>query len=136
MSDADCQPQFDPKAHLAAIIESSEDAIISTNLDGIVTSWNPAAEQMFGWSAREAIGQPMTLIVPEGHWTEDAEMLERIRRGEVVHHFETTRKRKNDALIDISLAVSPIKDASGRHHRRVEDRAGHYRKEEGGDEVP
>jgi PAS domain S-box-containing protein len=113
MNDAGRQPQLDPRAHLASIIESSEDAIISKDLDGIITSWNPAAERMFGWPARDAIGQSITLIIPEDRRTEDAQMMVRIRRGEVVQHYETVRKLKNGELIEISLALSPIKDPSG-----------------------
>jgi PAS domain S-box-containing protein len=105
--------QFDPTAHLAAIIESSEDAIISKDLEGRITSWNPAAERMFGWSARAAIGQPITIIIPEDRRTEETQMLERIGRGEVVSHYETIRLRKDGTPIDISLALSPIKDATG-----------------------
>jgi len=113
MDDADRQPQLVPKAHLASIIESSEDAIISKDLDGIITSWNPAAERMFGWPARDAIGQSITLIIPEDRRTEDVQMMDRIRRGEAVQHYETVRKQKNGELIEISLALSPIKDLSG-----------------------
>jgi PAS domain S-box-containing protein len=105
--------QFDPTAHLAAIIESSEDAIISKDLEGRITSWNPAAERMFGWSARAAIGQPITIIIPDDRRTEETQMLERIGRGEVVSHYETIRLRKDGTPIDISLALSPIKDATG-----------------------
>jgi PAS domain S-box-containing protein len=105
--------QFDPTAHLVAIIESSEDAIISKDLEGRITSWNPAAERMFGWSARAAIGQPITIIIPDDRRTEETQMLERIGRGEVVSHYETIRLRKDGTPIDISLALSPIKDGTG-----------------------
>jgi protein-histidine pros-kinase len=104
----------DPTAHLAAIIASSEDAIISKDLDGRITSWNPAAERMFGWSASDAIGQPIAIIIPVDRLAEETEMLERIRHGEAVHHYETVRLRKDGRAIDISLALSPIKDASAR----------------------
>jgi PAS domain S-box-containing protein len=113
MNDADRQPQLDLRAHLASIIESSGDAIISKDLDGIITSWNPAAERMFGWPARDAIGQSITLIIPEDRGTEEVQMMNRIRRGELVQHYETVRKRKNGELIEISLTLSPIKDPSG-----------------------
>jgi protein-histidine pros-kinase len=105
--------QPDSTAHLAAIIASSEDAIISKDLDGRITSWNPAAERMYGWSASEAIGQPITIIIPTDRWAEEAAMLERIRHGETVQHYETVRLRKDGTSIDISLALSPIKDPSG-----------------------
>ncbi|MGH8636364.1 MAG: PAS domain-containing protein [Burkholderiales bacterium] len=103
----------DPTAHLAAIIESSDDAIISKDLNGIITSWNTAAEKMFGWPAREAIGQPITIIIPDERWAEEAQMLDEIRRGEKVHHYATIRKRKDASLVDISLGLSPIKDPAG-----------------------
>jgi PAS domain S-box-containing protein len=105
--------QPDPTSHPAAIIESSEDAIVSKDLEGRITSWNPAAERMFGWSAREAIGQPIAIIIPEDRRTEEAQMLERIRNGEVVQHYETVRVRRDGTTIEISLALSPIKDAAG-----------------------
>ena len=105
--------QPDPTAHLAAIITSSEDAIISKDLNSRITSWNPAAERMFGWSAAEAIGQPIAIIIPVDRRAEEAEMLGRIRHGEIVHHYETVRRRKDGTPIDISLALSPIKDTSG-----------------------
>jgi PAS domain S-box-containing protein len=103
-----------PSDHLAAIVESSEDAIISKDLDGIIQTWNKAAERLFGYSAEEIIGKPvLTLIPTERHFEED-HILERIRRGERTEHFETVRKRKDGALIDISLTVSPIRDATGK----------------------
>ncbi len=113
MNDGDRQNQPDPTAHLAAIIESSDDAIIAKSLDGTITSWNPAATRMFGWSADEAIGQPIALIVPESHRAEEAHMLERIRSGASVQHYETRRQRRDGHVIDISLALSPIKNATG-----------------------
>src|SRR5919198_1386185 len=100
--------QHDPTAHLAAIVASSEDAIISKDLHSRITSWNPAAERMFGWSAAEAVGQPITIIIPFDRQAEEAEMMERIGRGEVVHHYETARRRKDGTLVDISLSLSPI----------------------------
>ena len=98
---------------LASIVESSDDAIVSKNLDGIITSWNRAAEHVFGYSTREAIGQPITLVIPEVRQSEEREILTRIRRGERIDHFETVRQRKDGSLIDISLTVSPVKDANG-----------------------
>ena len=101
-------------AWLAAIVRSSDDAIISKTLDGIVTSWNPAAERIFGYKAAEMIGQPITLIIPEERTAEEGEILARIRRGETVDHLETVRVTKEGRRIDISLTSSPIKDARGR----------------------
>jgi PAS domain S-box-containing protein len=98
---------------LASIVESSDDAIVSKSLDGIITSWNKAAERVFGYSAREAIGQPITLVIPEDRQSEEREILTRIRRGERIDHFETVRQRKDGGLINISLTVSPVKDING-----------------------
>jgi PAS domain S-box-containing protein len=99
---------------LASIVESSDDVIVSKNLDGIITSWNKAAERIFGYSAREAIGQPITLVIPEERHNEEREILTRIRRGERIDHFETVRQRKDGSRIVVSLTVSPVKDASGK----------------------
>jgi PAS domain S-box-containing protein len=99
---------------LASIVESSDDAIVSKNLDGIITSWNSGAERVFGYSAREAIGQPITLVIPEERHNEEREILTRIRRGERIDHFETVRQRKDGGPITVSLTVSPVKDASGK----------------------
>jgi PAS domain S-box-containing protein len=98
---------------LAAIVESSDDAIASKDLNGIVTSWNKSAEKMFGYKAEEIIGQPVTLIIPpELHKDEDM-ILGKIRRGEKIAHFETERVTKNGDRIDVSLTISPVKDSSG-----------------------
>ena len=99
---------------LASIIDSSDDAIVSKNLDGVITSWNSGAERVFGYSASEAIGQPITLVIPHARQSEEREILTRIRRGERVDHFETVRQRKNGSLIVVSLTVSPVKDANGK----------------------
>jgi PAS domain S-box-containing protein len=96
---------------LAAIVESSGDAIISKQLDGTITSWNGAAERLFGYSANEIIGQSVLTLIPEDRWSEETEIIERLRRGERVEHFETVRKRKCGRLFDISLTISPIKRA-------------------------
>ena len=98
---------------LAAIVESSEDAIISKDLNGIITSWNQAAEQLFGYTAEEVIGKPVTLLIPPERHDEEPGILERIRRGERIEHYETVRRRKDGSLLDISLTVSPIRDAKG-----------------------
>jgi PAS domain S-box-containing protein len=102
------------RAQLAAIVESSDDAIVSKTLEGIITSWNPAAERMFGYSAAEAVGRHITLIIPPERHPEEDDVLARIRRGEKIDHFETVRRMKNGRDLDISLTVSPIRDGSGR----------------------
>jgi PAS domain S-box-containing protein len=99
---------------LASIVESSDDAIVSKNLDGIITSWNRAAERIFGYSASEAVGQPITLVIPEDRQSEERGILTRIRRGERIDHFETIRQHKHGSLIVVSLTVSPVKDANGK----------------------
>jgi PAS domain S-box-containing protein len=102
------------RARLAAIVESSEDVIVSKDLDGIITSWNPAAERMFGWTAAEAIGRPITLIIPEERRAEEDEVIAKIRRGERVEHFDTVRISRDRRLIDVSLTLSPVRDSTGR----------------------
>jgi PAS domain S-box-containing protein len=97
----------------AAIIESSDDAIISKTLDGIITSWNPGAEKLFGYPAAEAIGQPMLMLIPPERASEEPEILARIARGEFIENFETVRVRKDGTLVDIAASISPIKDATG-----------------------
>jgi PAS domain S-box-containing protein len=98
---------------LAAIVEFSDDAIVGKNLDGIVTSWNTGAERVFGYTAAEAVGQPITIVIPEDRQSEEREILTRIRRGEHIDHFETIRHRKDGTLIVVSLSVSPVKNAEG-----------------------
>jgi PAS domain S-box-containing protein len=100
-------------AYLAAIVESSDDAIISKNLDGIITSWNPAAERMYGYTAQEAVGQPIYLIIPEDRKREDEEIIARLRRGEKIDHFETRRRVKDGRLLDVSVTISPIFNSQG-----------------------
>ena len=99
---------------LAAIIESSDDAIVSKNLESIVTSWNTGAERLFGYKAEEIIGKPITILFPEDRKDEEERILARIRQGERVEHFESTRQRKDGSLVEVSLTISPIKDAQGR----------------------
>lgn len=101
------------QAHFAAIVQSSNDAIISKSLDGTITSWNPAAEQMFGYTADEAIGQSITLIIPPERRAEQQEVLRRLSRGERIEHFETIRRARDGRLLDISLTISPIRNARG-----------------------
>jgi PAS domain S-box-containing protein len=97
----------------AAIVEFSDDAIVSKDLNGIITSWNPGAERLFGYSAEEAIGQPVMMLIPRERQDEEPAILERIRRGERIDHYETVRRRKDGSYVDISLTVSPIKNAEG-----------------------
>jgi len=99
---------------LAAIVASSDDAIISKNLDGFVTSWNKSAERIFGYTAEEAIGQHVTLIIPPERHAEESGILDRLRRGERIEHFHTVRRRKDGSLLDVSLTISPVRDSLGR----------------------
>ena len=99
---------------LAAIVESSDDAIISKDLNGIVTSWNAAAERMFGYTAAEMTGKSIRTVIPDDRQGEEDEVLAKLRRGDRVDHFETIRRRKDGSLVQISLTVSPIRDATGR----------------------
>jgi PAS domain S-box-containing protein len=102
------------QARLAAIVESSHDAIISKTSEGTILSWNAGAERLFGYAPVEAIGQPITLIIPPERYDEEHEILARVFRGERVDHFETVRVSKNGRRIDISLTVSPVRDSEGR----------------------
>jgi PAS domain S-box-containing protein len=99
-------------ARMAAIVESSDDAIISKDLNGIIVSWNEGAERLFGYTAAEVIGKPVTILIPPGRADEEPYILEHIRRGEKVDHYETVRRRKDGSEVDISLTVSPIRDKS------------------------
>lgn len=99
--------------HLAAIVEGSDDAIITKGLDGIIRSWNPGAERLFGYSAEEAIGQPITMLFPADRIYEEADFIARLRRGERIDHFETVRKRKDGALVPVSVTISPVRDFGG-----------------------
>jgi two-component system cell cycle sensor histidine kinase/response regulator CckA len=101
------------QSHLAAIVEFSDDAIISKTLDGIVLTWNAGAERLYGYSAAEAKGQPLTFLLPAGHLDEEVEILDRIKRGDRVDHVERVRQRKDGRQINVSLTISPIKDSSG-----------------------
>ncbi len=98
---------------LAAIVESSHDAIVSKSLNGVITSWNKGAERLFGYAAEEAVGQNITLIIPPERRDEERMILEQLTRGERVDHFETVRMRKDGSLLDVSLTISPMKDVSG-----------------------
>jgi PAS domain S-box-containing protein len=100
--------------HLAAIVESSDDAIVSKNLDGIITSWNRGAERLFGYSADEVIGKPITILIPQDRLDEETDILARLRMGKRVEHFETVRRRKDGSLADMSLTISPVRNNDGR----------------------
>jgi PAS domain S-box-containing protein len=99
---------------LASIVESSDDAIVSKDLDGIIRTWNAGAKRLFGYTAEEAIGKPILLLIPMDRHGEESDILSRIRRGECIDHYETVRQRKDGSLVEISVSVSPIKNAEGR----------------------
>src|SRR5260370_6493636 len=101
-------------ALLASIVDSSDDAIVSKNLDGVVTSWNRAAEKIYGYRAEEIIGKPFSLLIHKDHPEEMATILDRIRKGERIEHYETIRVKKDGAPISISLTESPIHDLDGK----------------------
>ena len=101
------------REHLAAVVESSDDAIISKTLNGMVTAWNSGAERLFGYSSAESVGKPMDRLLPLERATEESDILARIARGERVDHFETVRVRKDGKRVDISATISPVKDSSG-----------------------
>jgi PAS domain S-box-containing protein len=109
---ADAQSERD-RAHFAAIVASSDDAIVSKDLNGIIRSWNAAAERIFGYTASEAIGQPITLIIPPHLIDEETHIIGKIRKGEAVDHFQTIRRTKSGELVNISLMVSPVRNAHG-----------------------
>jgi PAS domain S-box-containing protein len=100
-------------ALLAAIVNSSDDAIVSKNLDGVITSWNQGAERIFGYSAEEAVGRHITLVIPNDRRDEEVDILARLKRGERVDHFQTVRVRKDGSTLDVSLTISPVRDSSG-----------------------
>jgi PAS domain S-box-containing protein len=104
---------FTARFRMAAIVDSSDDAIISKNLDGMITSWNRGAERVFGYAVDEAVGQHITLIIPADRREEETEILARLKRAERIDHFETIRQRKDGSLVNISLTVSPVKDSKG-----------------------
>jgi PAS domain S-box-containing protein len=101
------------RSKLAAIVESSDDAIISKTLEGVITTWNRGAERLFGYTTEEVIGKPVTLLIPPNQIDEEAVILEKLKRGERIDHYETVRLRKDGTRLDVSLTVSPIKDADG-----------------------
>jgi PAS domain S-box-containing protein len=103
----------DSRHRLAAIVDSSEDAIVGKTLQGIITSWNAAAERLFGYSTDEAIGQSVLMLIPEDRRHEETEILARLSRGQRIEHFQTVRRRKDGTLIDIALTISPIRREDG-----------------------
>jgi len=106
-------PALDPAAWLAAIVENSEDAILSKTLGGIILSWNEGAQKLFGYAPEEAIGKSITIIIPEERLHEEDAIIESIKAGRRVEHFETVRRRKDGTMIDVSLTVSPVRDRDG-----------------------
>jgi two-component system, chemotaxis family, CheB/CheR fusion protein len=102
------------QGRLVAIVESADDAIVGKDLNGIITDWNGGAERLFGYSAGEAIGQPVSMLMPPDRLNEEPDILRRIRNGETISHYETIRRRKDGKLLNISLSVSPIHDAHGK----------------------
>jgi PAS domain S-box-containing protein len=112
--EADLREREQQLRWLASIVESSDDAIVSKNLDGIITSWNKGAERVFGYTAEEAIGQPITIVIPQDRQDEERTILTRMSRGERIEHFETVRQRKHGSLIWVALTISPVKNAEGK----------------------
>lgn len=104
---------MDARQWLAAIVESSNDAIVAKDLNGTITAWNVAAEAMLGYTAAETVGQPVTIIIPPDRLGEEASILGRVRRGERLFHFETERRHKDGRIVPVSLTISPIRDAAG-----------------------
>lgn len=105
--------RFDPSLWLAAVVHDSHDAIVSKTLDGIITSWNPSAERLFGFTAEEMLGRSITTIIPADRLDEENRILAKLRRGERIEQFETVRRTKSGELIDIEITVSPVRDRNG-----------------------
>ena len=122
------QPEHgEEAARLAAIVSSSDDAIISKTLDGIITSWNAGAERIFGYGAEEMIGASIIKIIPTDLLSEEAHIIAQLRQGNRVEHFETVRIGKDGRRLELSITVSPMRDAQGRSHRRLQSGARHLR---------
>ncbi len=101
------------RSYLAAVVQSSEDAIVAKTLSGVITAWNPGAAKLYGYSSDEAVGRPMRMLIPDERANEEVDILARIRRGESVNHFDTVRLRKDGTRVDVSVGISPVKDARG-----------------------
>ncbi|MFZ0083884.1 MAG: PAS domain S-box protein, partial [Candidatus Acidiferrales bacterium] len=104
---------FETRQQFAAIVESSDDAIVSKDLNGVIRSWNGGAQRIFGYSPEEAIGRPITIIIPRELQKDEREILDKIRKGERINHFETVRVRKDGELVYVSLSISPVRDNQG-----------------------
>jgi PAS domain S-box-containing protein len=111
---AELEKAVEAHARLASIVESSDDAIVSKNLQGIIASWNPGAQKLFGYSQHEALGKPITMLIPPERLHEESEILQRIARGEATEHFETVRVHRDGRLIDLSVTISPIRNDRGK----------------------
>jgi PAS domain S-box-containing protein len=107
------QDIYQARSLLSAIVDGSDDGIVSKNLDGIITSWNKGAERLFGYSAREAIGNSINLIIPEDRRDEERSIIEQLRRGQRVDHFETVRRRKDGSNVNVSVTISPVRNVHG-----------------------
>jgi PAS domain S-box-containing protein len=112
------------RARLAAIVESSQDAIISKTLDGVIQTWNAGAERIFGYTAEETVGRSITLLIPPERLNEEVEIQARLARGERIEHYETVRMAKDGRRLDISLTVSPLRDAENRRRDRAQEGGG------------
>jgi PAS domain S-box-containing protein len=110
---ADSARLAEVQQQMTALVESAEDAIITKTLDGIVRSWNPAAGRLLGYSAAEIVGQPVTRLIPDDRQAEESIILDKLRQGDRVAHFETVRRRRDGSLVDVSLTISPVRDAAG-----------------------
>jgi len=102
------------RLRLAAIVESSEDAIISKNLEGVITSWNASAQRIFGYKEQDVVGQPIYILIPPELWDEERHILEKLRAGEHIDHYETILVTKTGKRVNVSLTISPIRDSTGR----------------------
>src|SRR6188474_3047013 len=101
------------RSQLAAIVDSSDDAIISKNLDGVIATWNRAAQRLFGYAEEEVVGQPITILLPPELHAEERDILRRLRAGERIDHFQTRRLTRDGRLLDVSLTISPVRNARG-----------------------
>ena len=119
------------RTHLAAIVESADDAIISKTLEGIITSWNRGAERLYGYTAAEMIGQPIARLIPPDLADDLPMIMARLRRGERIEHYETQRLAKDGTRIDVALTISPLRDQHRPDHRRLQDRARYHGAEAG-----